>query len=415
MTGERPNKHLILFLAANPASTPSLSLEEECSAIEREIRLTADRDLFEFRSKWAVNVDEMMRHLNELQPTVIHFSGHGSAGSTIEIVDALRSRTHRDVAAASGVGGLHFHDHAEASQTVGAQALAQMIRSAAPSAKLVVLNACFSEAVADALRSSVDCVVGMRGSIGDDAARAFSIGFYRALGYGRSIGNAVAQANAGVAALRLPDHAMPICMTRDDLDANKMALPPLTPRGPDIPAPAGSAAPGRAFGAARKLLATLGERKTATDDDVFAATMSHFTSVARAAKDLREIVQQRLAQWIERHPFHSFVPDDDWQLKLPRYASDADLYVSIAARGHFDHEKCKLELGLWWRTDDDSRASLYAGFHDVPWGKKVKPAKPDTRRDVSSTSYLLRDATTGVDPDALLNELEVAARLARAT
>lgn len=71
-------KHTILYVAANPLDTDRLALDEECAAIERELRMTSGRDDFDFRSKWAVSVDELMRHLNELQPTVLHFSGHGS-------------------------------------------------------------------------------------------------------------------------------------------------------------------------------------------------------------------------------------------------------------------------------------------------------------------------------------------------
>lgn len=416
MTGEPPKKHVILFLAANPASTPRLALTEECSAIESELRLTADRDAFEFRSKWAVNIDEVMRHLNELQPTVIHFSGHGSAGATNQAGDALASRTHRDIATPS-LGGLHFHGDSAHGQTVGAHALAQMIRTAAPSARLVVLNACFSDAVAEALRGTVECVVGMRGTIGDDAARAFSIGFYRALGYGRSIGNAVEQAKAGLAALQLPDHALPICLTRHDIDANRMALPNTSSRLPDAPPhPGVGEGLGRPFIAARKLLTALGDGRSAgTDEAVFGATLVHYNPVARAARDFKEVIHQRLIQWIEKHTFQTFVVDDDWQLKLAKYAPESDLYVSIAVRGRFENEKCKLEFGLWWQHDYDNQVSLYVGLHDVPWGKKVKPTKHDTRRDLTSTSYLLRDATTSVDPDSLLNELEIAARLARST
>src|SRR5262249_55508564 len=71
-------KHKILFLAANPPDTPQRALDEECSAIEQELRLTSDRDAFELVSRWTVSVDDLMRHLNELSPTVLHFSGHAT-------------------------------------------------------------------------------------------------------------------------------------------------------------------------------------------------------------------------------------------------------------------------------------------------------------------------------------------------
>ena len=58
-------RHVILFLAANPAETTRLALDEECAAIERELRMTTGRDDFDFRSRWAVSVDEAMRALNE--------------------------------------------------------------------------------------------------------------------------------------------------------------------------------------------------------------------------------------------------------------------------------------------------------------------------------------------------------------
>jgi len=79
--------------------------------------------------------------------------------------------------------------------------------------------------VAGALRRVVDCVVGMDGVIGDDAARAFAVGFYRALGHRRSIGNAVAQAVATLAAQQLSDERLPVCWTRDGVSADQLVLP----------------------------------------------------------------------------------------------------------------------------------------------------------------------------------------------
>jgi CHAT domain len=409
MIGEHPRRHRILFLAANPPSTARLALDEECAAIERELRLTSDRDDFEFRSKWAVNVDEMMRYLNELQPTVIHFSGHGDAGSELHVLEVLQSSMHRDIAE-SAAAGIHLHGEADRSQTVGAYALAEMIRTAAPSARIVVLNACFSDAVAAALTRTVDCVVGMRGSIGDVAARSFSVGFYRALGYGRSIGNAVAQANAGLAALQLPEHVLPICRTREDIDVDRMMLPGPPPHHPQTSSHTdGVQDSDRSFGAARKLLSILGVERPPADDELFAASLAHYNSVVRAVKDFKEIFFERLIQWIDQHVFHTFVADDDWRTKLARYAPESERYVSIAVRGYFESEKCKLEIGLWWQ---DSKVVIYAGLHDLPWGKKVRATKKDTRRDVFETAYLFRDATHAADPDSLLDELEAAARIA---
>jgi hypothetical protein len=48
----------------------------------------------------------------------------------------------------------------------------------------VVLNACYSEVQAEALREVVPWVVGMKKAIGDRAAREFAEGFYDGLGAG---------------------------------------------------------------------------------------------------------------------------------------------------------------------------------------------------------------------------------------
>jgi hypothetical protein len=212
-------RHVILFLAANPSRSSPLALDQECAAIERELRMAVHRDDFAFHSKWAVTVDDMMRHLVELTPTVLHFSGHG-AGPTGSIAGR------RDMVApgAPAPSGIYLQgDHGEP-QLVTARALQMMIGSAAASARVVVLNACYSEAQADAVRRVVDCVVGMAGAIRDDAARSFAVGFYRALGSHRSVGNAVDQAVATLAAKGMPDEVLPRCIARDGVDTYQLFL-----------------------------------------------------------------------------------------------------------------------------------------------------------------------------------------------
>lgn len=197
----RAKRHGILFLAANPHGGNLLKLGEECAEIQRELRMTANRDEFYLESRWAVGIDELMRHLMELEPTVLHFSGHGG-----------------------GNAGLMFQDQQGQPQPVSARALAMMVTAAARSVRVVVLNACYSAVQASALRTTVDCVVGMDGVVGDDAARAFATRFYGALGNRKSIGNAVAQGVAALAARQLPDELLPRCMTRDGINADDIIL-----------------------------------------------------------------------------------------------------------------------------------------------------------------------------------------------
>lgn len=214
------SQELIAFLAANPLGTPRLLLDEECAAIERELSMTAARDVFAVRSKWTVTVDEMMRHLATLTPAVIHFSGHGRAGTLTDHGEGSR-QVHRDIAA-DVHGGIYLEDEHRQPHCVGGRALAQMIASTAPCARIVVLNACYSDALAGALCDAVDCVVGMQGAVEDTAARSFAIAFYRALGNRSSVANAVRQAAAALAAKHPSSEHLPICRTRDGVSAEHL-------------------------------------------------------------------------------------------------------------------------------------------------------------------------------------------------
>jgi hypothetical protein len=220
--GARNGRTLIAFLAAHPSGTSRLLLDDECAGIERELCMSAARDEFALRSKWAVTVDEMMRHLITLTPTVIHFSGHGCAGSTLDVHED-HQRVLRDVAASTG-GGILLEDEHRQPHCVDGSALARMIASAAPRARIVVLNACFSDALAGALCSTVDCVVGMQGAIDDAVARSFAIAFYRALGNRSSVANAVRQAAATLAAKHPSTEQIPMYRTRHGVSAEHLIL-----------------------------------------------------------------------------------------------------------------------------------------------------------------------------------------------
>lgn len=114
--------------------------------------MTPNREDFELCSKWAVSVDEMARHLMQLQPTIIHFSGHGACNAPAR----GRSSRARDIATATpGDGGICLKNKHGGTQIVTARALTMMIRSAASSARVVVLNSCYSDAQAGELCTTV--------------------------------------------------------------------------------------------------------------------------------------------------------------------------------------------------------------------------------------------------------------------
>ena len=88
-----PDKITVLFLAANPIDTPALRLDEEARMISEKIRLSDYRDSVVFESRWATRPADILQAINETNPTVIHFSGHGM--DTGELVLLNPDGTHK--------------------------------------------------------------------------------------------------------------------------------------------------------------------------------------------------------------------------------------------------------------------------------------------------------------------------------
>src|SRR5262249_17839077 len=70
----------------------------------------------------------------------------------------------------------------------------------------------------------VDCVVGMVGSLRDNAARAFAIGFYGGLGEQQSVAAAYLQGAAAISLEEPRGDERPQLMVRKGLDANQVVL-----------------------------------------------------------------------------------------------------------------------------------------------------------------------------------------------
>jgi hypothetical protein len=174
------NKSRILFLAANPAGS-QLQLEVESRAIEHKIRSTDHRDSLELVTKWAVRPDDLLEYLNEYRPHVVHFSGHGTEDEQIILVDeSLRAIP------------------------VSSAALKQLFTTLKDNIRVVLLNACYSQDQAEAIVEVIDCAIGMKQEIGDEASIAFAASFYRAVGYGHSVNDAFEQGKVALMLQGIP-------------------------------------------------------------------------------------------------------------------------------------------------------------------------------------------------------------------
>jgi hypothetical protein len=154
----------ILFLAANPADTSPLRLDEEIRSIDQALQQTKFRDQFRLEQHWAVRVNDLQSLLLRHQPHIVHFSGHGSSASEIILQN----------------------DDGE-SHTVSNNELKKLFSLLKDNIRCVILNACYSEIQAAAIAEEIDCVIGMSNEIGDQAAIQFASAFYQALGYGRDV------------------------------------------------------------------------------------------------------------------------------------------------------------------------------------------------------------------------------------
>ncbi|MGD1952367.1 MAG: CHAT domain-containing protein [Leptolyngbyaceae cyanobacterium] len=153
----------ILMLTANPKDTDQLRLGEEAREILAGLERAKQRDSFELITRFAQRPDDMRRALLDINPEIIHFSGHGGGSRGLALEDSN--------------GKLKFF------QT---DALVRMFKFFRETTECVVLNACYSEEQANAIYEHIDCVVGMSQAVGDRTAIKFAIGFYDALGAGRS-------------------------------------------------------------------------------------------------------------------------------------------------------------------------------------------------------------------------------------
>ncbi|HWO25377.1 MAG TPA: AAA family ATPase [Kofleriaceae bacterium] len=195
-----PMKHTILFLAANPSGTDSRALDREARAMQEELQRSGFRDRFELVTRWAAQPLDLLRELRALKPTVVHFTGRG------------------------GPDGLLFQTPSGDARVVSPAAIAETFSAAGSSVKLVILNACYSDAQADALLAHVDCVVGVSGTIQDDAARSFAIGFYGGLGEHESVAAAYKQGLAAISLEGPHDGTRPHLKVRADVDAGQLVL-----------------------------------------------------------------------------------------------------------------------------------------------------------------------------------------------
>lgn len=196
-----PEKIKVLFVASNPIDQSQLRLDEEIRAITQKIRASEHRDSVDLISIWAVRPLDLIQALNEHKPHIVHFSGHGSE---------------EDELVFQGDGG--------GTQLVSKMAIVATIKTVADNIRVVLFNACFSEAQAKALTQHIEVAIGMKDAIGDDAARIFAAQFYSAIGFGCSIKQAFDQGISALLMEGIPEHKTPVLFNNDCVEPENLVL-----------------------------------------------------------------------------------------------------------------------------------------------------------------------------------------------
>jgi hypothetical protein len=205
MPKPKDNMIRILLLSANPSGTGTLKLDEENKEIIAKVRASEHRDLIQIVTAGAIRPDDLLQAMNEHEPHVVQFSGHGSENGE----------------------GILICDERGNAISIDGEALADLFDSTQKNVQVVVLNACYSKPQAEAIATVVPCVVGMSDSIGDRAARVFAASFYSALGFGKSVQVAFKQ---GLTRLKLEgmivegkaQSDVPVLITRSDVKASEI-------------------------------------------------------------------------------------------------------------------------------------------------------------------------------------------------
>lgn len=196
-----PEKITVLFLASNPIDQVQLRLDEEARSISEMIKKAKHRESVKLESCWALQPMDLLQALNDFNPAIVHFSGHGSDED--EIV---------------------FQAHDGTAKLVSKEAIVQTMMASSENIRLVFFNTCYSRNQAEAVSQFADATIGMNTSIGDEAARVFSSQFYSSIGFGHSVAKAFQQAKALLMMEGIKEENTPELFIKDGLNADEIIL-----------------------------------------------------------------------------------------------------------------------------------------------------------------------------------------------
>ncbi len=195
--GEEREKKMakrILILSANSYRQKQLRLDTDIRNIDERLKLAIERRQITLKVQLATRFSDFQTQLLEYNPHIVHFMGHGEEE------------------------GILLADSFGFAEPVPTGILARLFQQMAQQVECVILGACFSSKPAEAVSQHIPYVIGVKREIMDRAAIEFSVGFYTALGTGRSVEDAyqVGCICMNQACPDIPEHDNPILYKRRD-------------------------------------------------------------------------------------------------------------------------------------------------------------------------------------------------------
>jgi len=201
LSAAQPTKVTVLFVAADPTDASRSRLGEEYREIDEQLTLAKLRERFSLAlPQLSLRSKDIARALLNTQPQIVHFSGHGTSKGAMCFENEIGKR----------------HD-------VQPDALAALFEQFADQVNCVVLNACYSDVQAKAIAEHINYVIGMNKVIGDKAAIAFALGFYGALGAGRTIEDAYKLGCVQIRLEGIPEHLTPVLIKKGQASSQTAA------------------------------------------------------------------------------------------------------------------------------------------------------------------------------------------------
>lgn len=152
----------VLYIASNPKEQRSLQIEEEANELQTKIDAVLTSGALDLRIYSKLKAADLPQTIARVQPDVIHFSAHGEFD-----------------------GIILSHDEEEV--LLSGEDLVAILTALRVRPKLIVVNACSSEAVASALVKAADFTIGTTAPITNAGAIVMAATLYQHLAASASV------------------------------------------------------------------------------------------------------------------------------------------------------------------------------------------------------------------------------------